>query len=102
MKKYKARVMQNLGRSSRGALVGGLLAGLMITLAPLASAGTIGILDGRLIDGTELGDGPQNIAASIVGTDLLITAAGFDLVTPGCTGAGSFACALSGFNELVV
>src|SRR3954451_6668122 len=103
MTRYNAPMMQNLVHAFRGALVGGLLAGLMIIVAPVASAGTIGITDdGRLIVGTEPGDGQQNITASIAGSNLLVSAAGFDVVTPGCTGVGIFTCALSGFNQLFV
>ena len=77
---------------------------LTIAFGPLASAGTLGISIGRLIVGTEPGDGDQAIVASIAGSDLRISGADFDLVTPGCTGLGSasFDCPLSGFNELVV
>ena len=92
-------------RSSRGFRVAGvLIAGLMMTLAPFASAGTIGISGGQLIVGTEPGDGAQSIAASITGTDLRISGIDFDLVTQGCTavGSSSFDCPLSGFDELVV
>ena len=79
-----------------------IMAVLMITLAPFASAGTIGISDGKLIVGTETGDGNQSIAASISGMDLVITGVNFDLVTPGCSGVGTVTCALSGFNELIL
>jgi hypothetical protein len=82
--------------------IGTVFAGLMITLAPLASAGTIGISGGTLIVGTESGDGSQNISASISGANLLVSAPGFDLVTPGCTGTGVFLCPLSGFDSLIV
>jgi Ca2+-binding RTX toxin-like protein len=77
---------------------------LTIALGPLASAGTLGISIGRLIVGTEPGDGNQAIVASMVGNDLRITGADFDLVTPGCTSLGSatFDCPISGFNELVI
>jgi Ca2+-binding RTX toxin-like protein len=77
---------------------------LTIALGPLASAGTLGISIGRLIVGTEPGDGNQTIVASMVGNDLRITGADFDLVTPGCTSLGSatFDCPISGFNELVI
>ena len=79
-----------------------LLAGLIITLAPLARAGTIGISEGKLIVGTEAGDGNQAISASIAGTDLLISGVNFDIVTPGCSGVGTVTCALSGFSELIL
>jgi Ca2+-binding RTX toxin-like protein len=74
----------------------------MVTLIPLASAGTIGISGDKLIVGTEPGDGNQDITASIVGTDLVIAGVNFDIVTPGCTGLGTVTCALSGFDELIV
>lgn len=86
------------------ARVGALLAGLMMALSSVASAGTLGISLGRLIVGTEPGDGNQAIVASMVGPDLRISGVDFDLVTPGCTSQGSstFTCAVSGFSELVV
>ena len=103
MNKYNAPAMLNPVRSARSPrIAGALLAGLMVTLAPLASAGTIGISGGRLIVGTEPGDAEQAISVSISGTDLVILGVNFDLVTPGCTGQGTFLCALSGFNELVI
>lgn len=83
-------------------MMGALVAGLLMTLAPLASAGTIGIRDLKLIVGTETGDGNQAIAASISGTDILISGVNFDIVTSGCSGFGTVSCALSGFNELIV
>ena len=103
MKKYNAPIPLNLVGSLRGPRVAGaLLAGLMVTLAPLASAGTIGISDFKLIIGTEPEDGNQAITASISGTNLLISGVTFDVVTPGCTGVGTVNCNLSGFNELIV
>jgi hypothetical protein len=83
-------------------VVGALVAGLMMTVASRATAGTIGISDFKLIVGTEPGDGNQAIAASISGTDILITGVNFDIVTAGCSGLGTVSCALSGFNELIV
>jgi Ca2+-binding RTX toxin-like protein len=83
-------------------MVGALVAGLMMTMAPMASAGTIGISGLKLIVGTEPGDGSQSIAVSISGTDILISGVNFDIVTPGCSGLGTVTCALSGFNELIV
>lgn len=75
-----------------------------LALPTAATAGTIGIDAGRrLIVGTEAGDGGQAIQAFLEGTDLRVSAAGFDLVTPGCSNAGdTFLCALSAFDELVV
>jgi hypothetical protein len=105
MKEHYARVMQSMVRSSRRPrLTGALLASLMMTLGSVASAGTLGISLGRLIVGTEPGDGNQAIVASMVGPDLRVSGISFDLVTPGCISQGSstFACALSGFTELVV
>ena len=105
MKEYYARVMQSMVRSFRRPLLtGALLAGLMMTLGSIASAGTLGISLGRLIVGTEPGDGNQAIVASMVGPDLRVSGIDFDLVTPGCTSQGSstFTCAVSGFSELVV
>jgi len=84
------------------ALASVLLAGLTATMAPLASAGTIGIDNGSLIVGTEAGDGGQTITASINGTDILFSSLSFDIVTPGCTGTGDISCALSDFNQLVI
>src|SRR5260370_4282978 len=81
---------------------GALVAGLMVTLVPFASAGTIGISNGQLIIGTELGDGNQSITASIAGPNLVIEGVNFDIVTPGCTGRGTVTCALSGFRELII
>src|SRR5689334_21534260 len=80
----------------------GAMASLVITLAPLASAGTIGISGGSLIIGTEPGDGSQAIFGSTAGQDILFTGINFDLVTPGCTGSGpgSFLCPVSGFTSL--
>jgi Ca2+-binding RTX toxin-like protein len=85
-------------------LWGTWLTGVMITLAPLASAGTIGINGGSLIVGTESGDGQQSIVGTTSGTNLLISGVNFDLVTPGCSGSGpgSFLCPVSGFNQLLV
>jgi Ca2+-binding RTX toxin-like protein len=104
MKKYKAPNPLRLVGSIRARWMAGILVvGLMMTLAPVAFAGTIGItVDGKLIVGTEPGDGNQVITASIVGTDLLISTLNFDVVTPGCSGFGTVTCALSGFNELIV
>jgi hypothetical protein len=98
-----ADIIQNPVRALRTTHVAGaLFASMIFILAPLASAGTIGISDGKLIVGTEPGDGSQAISASIVGTNLVISGVNFDIVTPGCTGVGDVTCALSGFNELIV
>ena len=104
MKKYSAPILLHFIRPLRGRYVAAaLFAGLMVTLAPLASAGTIGISGDKLIVGTETGDGSVAISASISGTDLLITGVNnFDIVTPGCTGSGTVTCALSGFDELII
>ncbi len=85
-------------------LWGTLLAGVMITVAPLASAGTIGISGGSLIVGTEAGDGQQSIVGTTSGTNLLISGVNFDLVTLGCSGSGlgSFLCPISGFSQLFI
>jgi hypothetical protein len=66
-----------------------LLAGLIIGLAVPASAETIGISGGVLIVGTEAGDGNQVFAPTIVGNDLVFGNLNADIVTPGCTEAGS-------------
>jgi len=79
-----------------------LLPGLIVCLIPICPAGTIGISNGKLIVGTEPGDGAQVISASIAGADLVISGVNFDIVTPGCTGAGTVTCALADFNELIV
>jgi len=104
MKQYIALIPLKVGRLLRGACApGALLAGLMLTLAQLASAGTIGITsDGKLIVGTEAGDPGQSISASISGANLVISGTNFDVVTPGCTRIGDVFCALSGFNELII
>ena len=52
----------------RYSALGALLAGLTMALGSVASAGTLGISLGRLIVGTEPGDGNQAIVASMVGT----------------------------------
>jgi Ca2+-binding RTX toxin-like protein len=103
MKKYNGLNLRKLVPSIGGAwVVGALVAGLMLTLAPSASAGTIGISDLMLIVGTEPGDGNQSIMVSILGTDLVISGTNFDVVTAGCSGVGTVNCALSGFKELIV
>jgi hypothetical protein len=95
--------MLNLARSSRSTrLAAALLTSLMITLAVPARAGTIGISGGTLIVGTEPGDGNQVFAPTIAGLDLVLPNLNFDIVTPGCTGVGSFTCPLAGFQELVI
>ena len=101
--KSKRTSIFNLTRSARGARrAAALLAGLTITLAVPAFAGTIGISAGRLIVGTEPGDGNQVFAPTIAGPDLILPNLNFDIVTPGCTGVGSFTCPLAGFQELVI
>jgi Ca2+-binding RTX toxin-like protein len=82
-------------------LLGALAAGLMLTLAPPVSAGTIGISGFTLIVGTEPGDGNQSISFSILGSDLVISGTTFDVVTAGCSGVGTVTCALADFNELI-
>jgi RTX calcium-binding nonapeptide repeat (4 copies) len=80
-----------------------LLAGLIIGLAVPASAETIGISGGILIVGTEAGDGNQVFAPTIVGNDLVFANLNADIVTPGCTEAGSsISCPLADFQELVI
>jgi len=88
----------------RTRLAGRWLAGMMMALVPLASAGTIGISDGKLIVGTEPGDGGVSINVSIVGSDLAFSISGapFVVVTPGCAGVSLITCSLSGFNEVDV
>jgi Ca2+-binding RTX toxin-like protein len=101
--KNKTKVMWNLAHSSRSTyLAAALLAGLMITLAVPAHAGTIGISGGTLLVGTEPGDGNQVFAPTIAGLDLVLPNLNFDIVTPGCTGAASITCPLAGFQELVI
>jgi hypothetical protein len=91
------------GGSSRAAgSTAALLAGLILTLAVPAFAGTIGISGGTLIVGTEPGDGNQVFAPIVVNQDLILPNLNFDIVTPGCTGAGSITCPLAGFQELVI
>jgi hypothetical protein len=93
----------NLTRSSRGTCrAAALLTGLAITLAVPAFAGTIGISGGRLIVGTEPGDGNQLFAPTVVGPDLILPNLNFDIVTPECTGVGSITCPLAGFQEFVI
>ena len=101
--KSKRTSIFNLGRSPRGTRRATILvASLAITLAAPAFAGTIGISAGRLIVGTEPGDGNQVFAPTIAGPDLILPNLNFDIVTPGCTGVGSFTCPLAGFQELVI
>ena len=96
-------VMLKLVRSSRGTrLAAALLAALTMANAVPANAGTIGIRGGRLIVGTEPGDGNQVFAPTIAGPDLVLPNLNFDIVTPGCTGVMSFTCPLAGFQELVI
>jgi Ca2+-binding RTX toxin-like protein len=79
-----------------------LFAVLTIAVAVPAYAGTIGISGGKLIVGTEPGDGNQLFAPTIAGLDLILPNLNFDIVTPGCSGAGSITCPLAGFQELVI
>ncbi len=79
-----------------------LLAVLMITMAIPAFAGTIGISGGKLIVGTEPGDGDQVFAPTVTGLDLILPNLNFDIVTLGCTGGASITCPLAGFQELVI
>jgi len=79
-----------------------LTAGLMAILALPAQAGTIGISGGKLIVGTEAGDGSQLFDPTIVGANLVLSNLDFDIVTPGCTGGASITCPLTGFQELVI
>lgn len=81
-------------------LTGLLLAGLLAVVAIPAHAGTIGISGGKLIVGTEAGDGDQVFDPSIVGGNLVLPNLNFDIVTPGCTGGASIVCPLTGFQEL--
>ena len=101
--KSKKVVVLNLRSSFRGARrAAALLACLMITVAVPAFAGTIGISDRKLIVGTEPDDGNQLFAPIIDGSDLVLPNLNFDIVTTGCTGAGSITCPLAGFEELVI
>ena len=101
--KNKTAVVLNLARSFRSTrLAAAVLAGLMITLAVPARAGTIGISRGTLIVGTEPGDGNQVFAPTIAGLDLVLPNLNFEIVTPGCTGVGSVTCPLAGFQELAI
>jgi hypothetical protein len=103
LKSKTVLIMLNRGRLFRGARsAAALLAGLTIGVAVSASAGTIGISDGILIVGTEPGDGNQVFAPIISGSDLVLPNLNFDVVTPGCTGVGSIACPLAGFEELAI
>jgi Ca2+-binding RTX toxin-like protein len=94
--------MLNLARSPRGTHLVAFLAGLMITLAVPARAGTIGISGGKLIVGTEPADGNQVFAPTIAGLDLVLPDLNFDIVTAGCTGVTTIICPLAGFQELVI
>ena len=101
--KSNTMVVFKLARSSRCTRrAAALLVALMVTLAIPASAGTIGISGGRLIVGTEPGDGNQLFAPTITGLDLILPNLDFDIVTPGCTGGTSITCSLAGFQELVI
>ena len=95
--------MLNRGLSFRGRRQAvALLASLMIMAAVPASAGTIGISNEILIVGTEPADGNQVFAPIIDGADLVFPDLDFDIVTAGCTGLGSVACPLAGFQQLVI
>jgi hypothetical protein len=99
----KTSVILDFGHSWRGwRRAAALLAGLIVTLAVPASAETIGISNGRLIVGTEPGDGNQVFAPTIVGSDLVFANLHADIVAPGCSDAGSIICPLAGFQELVI
>ena len=75
----------------------------MVALSVPAFADTIGISHGTLIVGAEPGDGNQLFAPTIVGLDLVLPNLNADIVTPGCTDAGSsITCPLAGFQELVI
>lgn len=74
----------------------------MIALAVPAFADTIGISGGVLIVGAEPGDPSQVFAPVIDGSNLVFLNLDADIVTPGCTGVGSIACPLAGFQELVI
>jgi hypothetical protein len=74
----------------------------MIMLAASAFADTIGISDGKLIIGTEPGDGNQVFAPTIVGSDLVLPNLNAAIVTPGGIGVGIISCPLAGFQELVI
>jgi hypothetical protein len=101
--KSKTSVILDFARSSRGGRrAAALLAILIVTLTLPASADTIGISGGILIVGTEPGDGNQVYAPTIVGSDLILPNLHADIVTPGCTAAGSITCPLAGFQELVI
>jgi hypothetical protein len=99
--KSKTTVILKVARSFRGRRAA-LLAGLMIMRAIPASAETIGISGGILIVGTEPGDGNQVFAPTIAGLDLVLPNLDADIVTPGCTSAGSITCPLAGFQQLVI
>jgi Ca2+-binding RTX toxin-like protein len=101
--KKKTAVTLNFACSPRGTRHAvALLAGLMIVLAVPASADTIGISGGKLIVGTEPGDGNQVFAPVIAGSDLVLPNLDAAIVTPGCTGVGTITCPLAGFQELVI
>jgi Ca2+-binding RTX toxin-like protein len=76
---------------------------LFIAIAVPASAGTIGISNSTLIFGADLGE-QIAISASTTPTDLLLSGATFDILTPGCfaNGADSVTCALSGFTNVII
>lgn len=100
--KRKTTVMLNRAQSSRSTRrAAALLVGLMITLAVPARAGTIGVSNGKLIVGTESGDGNQVFSPTIADLNLILPNLNFDIVSPGCTGKVSIACPLSGFQELL-
>ena len=76
---------------------------LLTVILPLSAlAGTIGISGGKLIVGTEAGDVDQVFAPTISGQNIVFDNLAFDIVTAGCTGAGSITCSLADFQELVI
>ena len=101
--KIKTTIILNLARSSRGPAAGGRPAvGPDDDAGRTRLAGTIGISGGILIVGAEPGDSNQVFAPTIAGLDLILPNLDADIVTPGCTGAGSITCPLAGFQQLVI
>lgn len=101
--KRRTVVLLKLARQLRGACeASALLAGLIIMLAVPTMADTIGISDGKLIIGTEPGDGNQVFMPTIAGANLVLANVDATIVTAGCSGTATITCPLADFQELVI
>src|SRR5262245_27345683 len=83
--------------------LGTAVCAVSIATAAPASAGTIGISNSTLIFGADPGE-QIGLSASTTPTDLLLTGATFDILTPGCVanGANGVKCALGGFSDVII